>query len=367
MSRPMTTFPVLVKLVRATSPAFLALSVWASAAWAADGVPGGTEKLQKSHRQATSVALRDSGSGATLQDFCLDRNGMVVALLAKNSALGTIGKLAGQDATKSQVRILDRDGKLVRNWDVDFAAQAINCAPDGSIYVAGNGRVANFDSEGKSLRQEDAPQVALLKDEDELREAAKAQIESEKESTAEQIKNMELILKDPKQIEALQEQYDQQLEQQEQASQAKVKDTAEAGEKPKKARKRPTIDVKKLYEQQLEYYKVRKDVTVEQMMASISAAQGRQRNRRQRQGRVYRLPDEQGLRLRGLAHGPRVSESQASHLRAQRLLRPNGHSGDRRSGVRGREFAASRRPLRSRRQKAGRVRKNRPRGRRRGL
>jgi hypothetical protein len=239
----------------------------------ADGVPGGVKKLEKSHKQATTIRFDGAETGATLQDFCVNRDGLVVALLAKAAPIGAV--VADEDANakktgSSQVRILDSGGELVRQWDVDFVAQAIGTGPDGSVYVGGDGLVASFDAEGKLLKRCDVPQAALLGNLDDLRENAKEQLEAEKQAAEEQIKQFETMLKDEKQLEAIEKQVQAQVEQQAKLQAERAKAAEKTGKKTFRIAPRPTYNIKTMYAQQLKALRNRKDRTVDDMVAMIT-------------------------------------------------------------------------------------------------
>jgi hypothetical protein len=243
---------------------------WSSAP-ANDGVPPGVEKIQKTHKQIKAMDLQAIEAGARLQDFCVARDGSVVALVAGAAPIGDNGADDGKadnKASRSQVGILDADGKLVRKWDVSFVGQSIATGTDGSVYVGGNARLARFDSGGKLLAEADAPQTAILANKDDLREQAQEQLESDKGSAEERIKTYEELLKDEKKLAEQQKQIEKQLEEQqeEQARQA-AKDNPDA-----KPAQRPRIkyDLKTIYDQQLKYLRAQKDQTVENVITTIT-------------------------------------------------------------------------------------------------
>jgi sugar lactone lactonase YvrE len=90
---------------------------------------------------------------------------------------------SGAATSGAEVRTLDPAGKQLGKWRVGFAAQTMSLGPDGSLYLAGSGRLARFSLEGKELSSAESPQsIAIEKDRDALREAAEATIEAEKES-----------------------------------------------------------------------------------------------------------------------------------------------------------------------------------------
>jgi hypothetical protein len=237
-----------------------------------DGVPAGIEKIEKTHKQITSIDLSAVGSGARLQDFCVARDGSVIALVAGAPPIGDTGPddtKAASKASGSQVCILDAEGKLTRKWEVSFVAQAIAAGSDGSVYVGGNARLARFDAQGKLLAEADAPQTAILANKEELHEQAQEQLESEKAAAEEQITNIENMLKDEKQLAVQQKQIEKQLEEQEE-EEAKADAKAKPPGEPA-ARPRIEYDLKKIYTQQLKYYETQKTQTVDDVIASISS------------------------------------------------------------------------------------------------
>lgn len=85
-------------------------------AYAPSGVVGGT--------QATPLFQR------SLDGIALDGADLVYAL--------------GDD----QIRVIGTDGRLVRHWPVADTTQCLTAGPDGSVYVAGAGRVDVYDRAG---------------------------------------------------------------------------------------------------------------------------------------------------------------------------------------------------------------------------
>lgn len=273
MQRPQETIRN-VSLGRILACAVLTLvcAGYRSSAPANDGVPAGIEKIKKTHKQVKAIDLLAIEKGARLQDFCVARDGSVIALVAGAPPIGDTGPEDGntdKKTSRSQVGILDADGKLVRKWDVSFVGQSIATGPDGSVYVGGNARLARFDAEGKLLAEVDAPQTAILANKDELREQAQEQLESEKAAAEEQIKNYEALLKDEKQLAEQQKQIEKQLQdQQEEEVKQSAKENPEA--KPV-ARPRVQYDLKKMYAQQLQHLQTRKDQTIDNVIASITS------------------------------------------------------------------------------------------------
>jgi len=103
----------------------------------------------------------------------------------------------------SAVHVYDADGKLVEKWPVGFTGQAINTAPNGTIVIGGDGHVARFDAHGKKLHEAESPQMTYIsKNPDEMRERAKEQLESDRVTYADQVKQLEDQLKELKEAKA---------------------------------------------------------------------------------------------------------------------------------------------------------------------
>jgi hypothetical protein len=150
------------------------------------GEPAGNPLANReaTHKVARSVDVKGA-NGLTLQTLCLDPlSGNVVGLVATPKPFGAPVKGA-----TAEVHVFDPSGRPVRNWKVDFHGQSINCGPDGTIYVAGDGKLAKFDKDGKPVGPTaELPHVAgLLKDTAGLRKKAEEQLKRDQESFARSI------------------------------------------------------------------------------------------------------------------------------------------------------------------------------------
>ncbi len=145
-------------------------------------IPGST------HSQIGDIKIRGNRTGHQLQTFCLNKEGLIFAVVGPPRPYGTT--LEGKN-NSAEIRVFDANGKDLRQWNVDFAVQAIAAAPNGTIFVAGNGKVAKFDADGKLLASIDSPHIAsLLKNSAKLKEDAEAQLEEEKEQAEQQVKQL---------------------------------------------------------------------------------------------------------------------------------------------------------------------------------
>jgi hypothetical protein len=119
------------------------------------------------HEQTAVIKISKDGKPLPLNNFCLNTDGNILAACGgerieyiRDAASGNYEpKTVGEPA---EIRVLSPDGKLLKTWPLDFTAQAICVADDGTIFVAGGGRVAKLDQEGKVLLTKASPQMAEL-------------------------------------------------------------------------------------------------------------------------------------------------------------------------------------------------------------
>jgi sugar lactone lactonase YvrE len=91
----------------------------------------------------------------------------------------------------SGIRVIGSDGKLLTSWPLEITPQAVNVAPDGSIYAGGQGKIAKLDGKGNVLLTVDAPHLSELPPVPDIPAAEKAE-ESESEREAKQARIREL-------------------------------------------------------------------------------------------------------------------------------------------------------------------------------
>jgi hypothetical protein len=138
---------------------------------------------QTTHEQVKEIAVKGQSSGTTLQTLCLDGDGNVVALVAP-PRYGVKPK-----SPMSEVQVFSPSGEPLNQWKVNFLAQSVNGGSDGSVFVAGDGRIAKYEKDGKLVSEIELPQVAaLLKDSDKLHKQAKEQLEQEIQSYGQMVK-----------------------------------------------------------------------------------------------------------------------------------------------------------------------------------
>lgn len=131
-----------------------------------------------SHKLHKEVKLSGK-NGNSLQTLAVDPAGRVLALVAQPRGFSSSKK----DVT-SEVHVLDQDGKEVGVWTVNFHANAVNAGPDGTVYVAGDGKLAKFTKDGKPIGE--VTELTFIKDMTKdtakLKELAEKQLKLQKES-----------------------------------------------------------------------------------------------------------------------------------------------------------------------------------------
>lgn len=149
---------------------------------AAPGRNTNREAERATHRQSHQVVMRGlSYKTLTLKTFCLLPEGQIVGALGPAQNYGIGGKTGTRHV--GEIQIVTPDGQKVRDWTIPFEPQAINCSPDGTIFVAGDGKLAKYTPEGQEIAVIEAPHLAaLLGDPEKLKEQAAAQLKAEQES-----------------------------------------------------------------------------------------------------------------------------------------------------------------------------------------
>jgi hypothetical protein len=153
--------------------------------------------------------------GPVLKTFCLDADGKILAGLSQGG--------------KHALQMLDPEGAFLSQIDLPFEPQVINQAPDGTIFIAGPGKLAKMTASGELLKAVDAPWLGDPEElKKELREEMRKQYEgiienlqSTVERLDERIQKLEEEVEETpserneKRIKALQKQRDSQAQQME--------------------------------------------------------------------------------------------------------------------------------------------------------
>jgi|GEM_PF-909806 len=136
--------------------------------------------LSPTHKQFKLFRPKHSSLDVTLQTFCLDSKGDIVA------AVSTNGAVVNNETVNGLILFYSPDFELVQELPLDFAPSAVNYDIDGTLYVAGGGKVAKISSDGKVIKMNATPNLLNV---DSLRDKAKAKLEEERKSMSASYEN----------------------------------------------------------------------------------------------------------------------------------------------------------------------------------
>lgn len=138
-----------------------------------------------SHDMVGDIKIKSADGKLGVQTMTLDAKGNVVALVAPPRSFG-----APVANATSEVHVFSPDGKATSSWKVNFHGHAINTAPDGTVYVGGDGKIARYDATGKLLDQLELPHVKAALENPEAKKQAEAQLKQQKDAIEANFKRM---------------------------------------------------------------------------------------------------------------------------------------------------------------------------------
>jgi hypothetical protein len=155
------------------------------------------------HKQIEAIKVSGKQAGGTLQTLCIGPSGKVYGLVGAGRyaapASTIVGKTFSRTGAISEVQVFDAAGKYEANLPLDFNATAVTVAPDGTVYVGGDGKIASFDAKHKSLGTVEAPYLkALLADTGGIRKRAEARKDQMVSSYKQMLTNFEKQLETAK-------------------------------------------------------------------------------------------------------------------------------------------------------------------------
>lgn len=154
--------------------------------------------VRGTHKQVRTIRTMHNGQPIHLNTYCLSPAGDILACVGGSNYIyesdGQGGYRTIQSLDQTFVQVYSPEGELKAEWSVPFKPTAINVAPDRTIFVAGEGKLARLSPQGEILTTADIPQEG---DPEKLRQEAVAKA---REQQAEFIARLE------KQIEFAQQQ-----------------------------------------------------------------------------------------------------------------------------------------------------------------
>ncbi len=121
---------------------------------------------EPTHEQTGTIAIPAGDTKLAIHTFCMDADGRLLATCG-GQRLEYVRSASGsyeiQEITDpAGVKVLSPSGKLLATWPLEVTPQAINVAPDGTIFAGGQGQLVKLDKNGNVLATADAPNVAEL-------------------------------------------------------------------------------------------------------------------------------------------------------------------------------------------------------------
>lgn len=193
-------------------------------------------EFTSTHKQARIIKPLHDGKPIALHTYCLDKDGNILACVGGDN-VQVVMNADGTQETKTVpapklIQVYSPDGELKKEIELTFAPTAINLTSDGTIFVAGHGKIAKVSSDGKVLSTADSPHIGDMATFKERVEAgARKQVEEFTQQFRDQIKRIderiaklkekpeaEITEKDRKRLETYEEQkalYEEQLKSQE--------------------------------------------------------------------------------------------------------------------------------------------------------
>lgn len=167
--------------------------------WSDVAVYGGTpadKEFAATHKQALVIKPMHDGKPIVLNTFCLDTAGNILACVGGDNYEYVLNADGTSEAKRTSapklVQVYSPDGELVRFVELSFKPTAINQAPDKTIFVAGDGRIAHLSEEGEILSTADSPHIGDMESfKERVEKGAKKQVDEMTQMFRDQIESIE--------------------------------------------------------------------------------------------------------------------------------------------------------------------------------
>ena len=147
------------------------------------------KEFTSTHQQARVIKPTHEGKPIVLNTFCLDKEGRLLACVGGDNVEYVLNDDGSQEAKTNVaaklLQVYSPDGELIRSIELPFTPTAVNQAPDGAIFVAGNGKVARLGDDWKITSTADSPHIGDMETfKQRAQEGAKKQVEEMTETFA---------------------------------------------------------------------------------------------------------------------------------------------------------------------------------------
>ena len=162
----------------------------------ADAAQVVAKDFTSTHKQARIIKPLHDGQPIVLNTYCLDKDGNILACVGSDTSDYVANADGTQQAQKLQppklLQVYSPDGELLRTTELTFEPTAINQAPDGTLFVAGAGKVAHISTDGKVLTTVDSPHIGDMDSfKERIEVGAKKQIEEMTTTYRDQVTRIE--------------------------------------------------------------------------------------------------------------------------------------------------------------------------------
>jgi len=91
------------------------------------------------HKELAAIKLKGEEQFEQLRALCVNADGNLLAC----------------DTAKSVIRVISPEGKLVATWKPEMMPEAVAALPDGTVFAAGEGKLAKLDKAGAVVKKVD--------------------------------------------------------------------------------------------------------------------------------------------------------------------------------------------------------------------
>ena len=155
-----------------------------------------SDQFQSTHKQARIIQPMHKGLPIQLRTYALDKEGNLLTCVGGSESKLVLNPDGTQETKTIEspklLQMYSPEGQLIRETELPFTPTAINQAADGTIFVAGQGKIGRVGPDGKLLSTADSPHIGDLETfKKRIAEGAKKQMEEFTENFRTQIQRID--------------------------------------------------------------------------------------------------------------------------------------------------------------------------------